>query len=162
MKEEHPESFGHFSDTCLILGERTFTEISKAGYSTRNEAITCMESSCNTQKGNLIIISLQDDCLQPLFSPGKIYVPKHSTLQTCFLFESPKHDLLICRFLIPLDSRSGFPNHPGPCRYTRGLDRIGKVAVETALGVSTERLGHPSEIKKKWWHNFGGKKIQYI
>jgi len=40
VKEEHPESFGHFSDTCLVLGERTFTEISKAGYSTRNQAIT--------------------------------------------------------------------------------------------------------------------------
>ena len=73
-----------------------------------------------------------------------------------FSFKSPKNDSLICRFLIPLDFRSGFPNHHGPCRYTRSLDRIGKVAVETVLGVSTERFGHPSEIKKKWWHIFGG------
>lgn len=63
-----------------------------------------------------------------------------------FSFKSPKNDLLICRFLILLDSRSGFPNHHGPCRYTRSLDPIGKVAVETVLGVSTERFGHPSEF----------------
>ena len=68
---------------------------------------------------------------------------------------------MICRFLIPPDSRSGFPNHHGPCRYTRSLDRIGKVAVEIVLGVSTERFGHPSEIKKKWRYIFLGKKIQY-